>query len=852
MTKSDKTKIYDKKVKVYMESGCCQYTLGVLNDIILNFKMNMRTPSANFEIIIPAGINFQKDSAFVNVIGRGEVLLTELYNQSAGRFGVGHEVLVGQGAIKTNADDLYCFSLQNLDLRPDNGIDVQVRIRDVVFEKEGTYSIEVLGNADYDGKSKSFQNHVDIKVGTTISDFNREISISQVYDVKTDYQAASFQWSKIEGAERMYLLHSLDCGKTWKQIQAINVNCTEVKVQNLETDKEHWFCLEVMGGRFEGVSNITKVYSGMYNVRTTGNARVDGSDAAKQINKAIDYLNQLGGGTVLFEGGHFSTTTVYLKNNVYLYIDKTAQINALRGCNDEEGVWYSDKEYCEDMSHMSKAPYLTPDNWMTKQDAGHSYWHNALFFGIRLNNIKIIGNGQIAGENNLTKSNTVMENESGNRADKMVSLKLCTNFEMGGLSIGKDLWYEETNDPNNDEPFYLDEDGKDSLCGIDNMLRISNGGHFVVLATGVDGISTHDIYAEKGPQVRDIFDYMSCNDILAFNVYAEGAPDDVIKLGSDCSLGFTRPSRNCIVRNIIGDSACNLFQIGSETADDIQDVCIDNIYVLASNKAGFSISVNDGGHIRNIHLNCGGSIGCCEHGIHHGILSIGYEPARINPHKSKMRRIRTPLFISLSNRGRVLGAEVMKGKFVDDIGVLREELLVTNVNIGRIENVLLKNLDISDVYGVSQSKSETKSRWPLYEEQARTTPLIVGYKIPDDANMTLPDGTKGRDIENVIMEEIDMIVEGGNPLIDADNTPRELGVGQFNLRNLAEDERGSRIPAYGYYVRHVKGMTIKNCSVGFEENDERYAVFLDDVKDIRIENLIAQVSKINKQKIKIV
>lgn len=839
-------------MQVDMENGDCHYTRGVPRDIILNIKMNMRTPDADFKIVLPAGIGFPKDAVFVNIIGRGEVLLTELDKQSAGRCGVGHEVTVGRGNIQRNEDGSHCLNIQKVDLRPDNGIDVQLRIRDAFFDREGTYRIDISGDMDDCGKAVCFQKHLEVKAVTTVTDFVRAVEVSQVYDVKTDYQSASFRWTKVPDAKKLCLLHSVNYGVTWEVEQWLDTDSMWVQVRNMKPDREHWFCLEVTGGRCDGRSNIAKAYSGMYNVRTAGKAPLDGSDAAGQIHEAIEYLHQLGGGTVLFEGGCFCTTTVYLKSNVYLYIDKTAQIRALPGCDDEEGAWYSDKEYREDMSHMSKGPYLSPDNWMTKQDAGHSYWHNTLFFGQRLDNVKIIGNGCIAGENNLTKSNTVMDNESGNRADKMIALKLCTNVEIGGLSIGKDLWYEETDDPNNDEPIYIGDDGKDSRCGIDNMLRISNGGHFVVLATGVDGISTHDVYAKKGPQVRDIFDYMGCNDILAFNIYAQGAPDDVIKLGSDCSLGFTRPSRNCIVRNIIGDTACNLFQIGSETADDIQDVCIDNIYVLASNKAGFSVSVNDGGHIRNVHLNCGGSAGRCEHGIEHGTLSLGYEPVKVNPHKSMMRRIRTPLFISLSNRGRVLGAEAVERTFTDDIGVVREELLITNVDVGRIENVFLQNLDIREVYGVSQSKSETKSRWPSYEGQARTTPLIVGYKIPEGAAMTLPDGSHTRKIKNVVLKDIELCVKGGNPLCDALNTPRELGVGQFNLRNLAEDERGSKIPAYGYYVRHVDGMTIQNCLVEFEENDDRYAVVMDDVTDIKIEDFSAGESLHNKEKIKII
>lgn len=847
----DQPKACDNRIQLYAESEEICYTRAVPKDLVIKLKLDGRTPKADFEIVLPKEINFKDDAVYCNVIGRGEVLLAELEKQSPGRAGIGHEVTVGRGSVNRNTDGTCTLGIRDVDLRPDNGADVQVRIRGAVFEREGISSIEVAGCVDCAGEQIPVGARVDISVENAVTDFRRVISCDRVYDTHTDYTKASFQWTVAEDAKEIRLLHSVNFGKSWELLQTVGVSASKVQVHDMEPEKEHWFCLEITGGSLEGRSNVAKVYAGMYNIRTAGGAPTDGSDAADWINQAIDYMHRLGGGTVLFEGGCFSTTTVSLKSNVYLYIDRTAEIHALRGCDDEEKVWYSDEEFRKDQSHMSKGPYLSPDNWMTKQDAGHSYWHNALFFGERLDNVKIIGNGRIAGENNLTKSNTVMENESGNRTDKMIALKLCTNVEIGGLSIGKDFWYEETDDPNNDQPFYLEEDGSKSSCGIDNMLKISNGGHFVVLATGVDGISTHDVYAEKGPQVRDIFDYMGCNDILAFNIYAEGAPDDVVKLGSDCSLGFTRPSRNCIVRNIIGDTACNLFQIGSETADDIQDVCIDNLYVLASNKAGFSISVNDGGHIRNVHLNCGGSIGCCEHGVRHGELSIGYQPAKINPHKSVMRRIRNPLFLSLSNRGRVLGCEAVEKEFVDDIGVPREELMIKNVNIGRIENVFLKNLDIRDVYGVSQSKSETKSRWPKYEGQARTTSLIVGYKIPDGAGMTLPDGKVGRHIENVMLEDIDMVVKGGNPLEDAYNTPRELGVGQFNLRNLAEDERASKIPAYGYYVRHVTGMTIRNCTVDFEENDDRYAVVMDDVKDISIEDFSAPQSLHNEEKIKI-
>jgi len=196
-------------------------------------------------------------------------------------------------------------------------------------------------------------------------------------------------------------------------------------------------------------------------------------------------------------------------------------------------------------------------------------------------------------------------------------------------------------------------------------------------------------------------------------------------------------------------------------------------------------------------------------------------------------------FVSLSNRGRIIGCEAVLKQFVDDTGADREELMVTNVNVGAIEDVSLRNVDVREVYGASQAKSEGATRWPAFAGQPRTTAMIVGYKIPDGAGVTMPDGSSERDIEKVLLEDIHITVKGGNPSEDGENTPRELGVGQFNLRNLAEDDRGSKIPAYGWYARHVAGLTLRNCSVSFEEKDGRHAAVFDDVKDIVVENLIA-------------
>ena len=814
------------------------YTAGCAGDVSLEIRLPVRSEWVDCRIRVPKGIRVRPDDVLVNVIGRGWQPIRTLALQSPGRCARGYARPVGSGSVEPGPEDTLDLCLRELDIRADNGVDVAILLKNARFATPGSCAVSLYGEMDHGGVREALRGQTLLRAVSTVADFSREMPKPRYY-APMDLTAASFRWTPAEGAEEVRLLHSPDQGRTWEIYTLLSPDSASAQVSGLESGMEHWFRLDVAGGRNTGLSNVAKVFAGMYNVRTLGGAPTDGRDAAEGINGALAYLESLGGGVALFEGGIFSTTTIFLKSNVWLYLDKSAQIHALPGCQDEEVCWFSDGEFRTDQSHMSGAPYLTPENWMTKQDAGHSYFHNALFFGERLDNVKIIGNGRISGEGNLTKSNTVMEQPSGQRTDKLFALKLCTNVEIGGLNAGKDLWYEETDRPNADQPFYLDENGENDGLGIDNMLRIANAGHFVVLATGVDGISTHDIYGEKGPLVRDIFDYMGCCEIAAFNIYAQGAPDDVIKLGSDCSLGFTRPSKNCLVRNIIGDTACNLFQIGSETADDIRDVCVDNLYVLGSDKAGFSISVNDGGQIRNIHLNCGGTGGRCCHGVDHGMLALGYTPGTFHPHPSVMRRVRTPFFISLSNRGRTIGCEAVETRFVDDTGVERQELMVTNVDIGRIENVSLRNVDVGEVYAASQAKSPGDTRWPAFSGQARTTAMVVGYRIPRDAGMTMPDGSRQRDIENVLLEDIHITVKGGNPPQDGENTPRELGVGQFNLRNLAEDARGSKIPAYGWYIRHVNGLTMRRCSLDWEEPDGRYGVVLEDVKNSTVEDLTA-------------
>jgi polygalacturonase len=581
------------------------------------------------------------------------------------------------------------------------------------------------------------------------------------------------------------------------------LKAARASVKGLAPNKLYTFKLKAAGGSGKGFSNQVYFYTGKMDVKSFGAAGNGTNDDTENINRAIAYLNQIGGGTLLFSKGEYPVRTVHLMSNVYLYVDGGAVIRALKGGDAPETTWFSDKKYRSGLSPTDMGPYADPENYMTKQDVGHHYFRNAMFFGERLDNIKIIGNGQITGDGNLVVSDGVMKNTSDNRSDKMFTLKLCTNLEIGGIYHQQDLWYDEAKN----EPYYMVK-GNTKLFDADNMLKIDRSGHFALLATGTDGIYVHDTYISKNNQsnVRDVYDFMECNNVTVTNIFSRVSSDDVVKPGSDCSLGFTRPAKNYMVRNIIGDTNCNLIQIGSETVDDIMQVYVDNIYVLGANKAGFSISTNDGAHVKDVYLNSG----------------------RTGPihSRSKMYRATTPFFISISNRGRVIGADAGRYVFTDD-GKKHDELLIKNVNIGQVENISLKSIDIYEVYGGSAYGGK---KWKPYDgTQRKATPIIAGYKLPDAADVSggldfkLPNGKHTGYIDGVIFNDVNVLVKGGNPLTDTLNAPGELGVGQYNVNDLKIQ------PSYGIWARHVKNLAVTNSSFNYEKRDSRYAVFLDDV-----------------------
>jgi polygalacturonase len=95
-------------------------------------------------------------------------------------------------------------------------------------------------------------------------------------------------------------------------------------------------------------------------------------------------------------------------------------------------------------------------------------------------------------------------------------------------------------------------------------------------------------------------------------------------------------------------------------------------------------------------------------------------------------------------------------------------------------------------------------------------------------------GLPGFDVEDVTLSNIriDSEEEGKADWVDRKIPERE--------KNYPESSGFGRLPAYGFYCRHVTGLRLRNVEVRPGTKEERPAIFCDDVKDVEISGLRCQ------------
>jgi polygalacturonase len=259
-----------------------------------------------------------------------------------------------------------------------------------------------------------------------------------------------------------------------------------------------------------------------FNVRTYG-ATGDGKTVdTVAINRAIEAVAAKGGGTLFFPAGTYLCFTVHLRSNVDLYLSRGCTILAADSPKVGETTGYSGGTY--DLAELN-----TP--WGTFQDYGHSHWHNSLFVGDGIADFSILGPGLIHGKGLSRGSNpsqvrgayTAFVAEQPGVGNKAIALKNCRNVILRDFSVLK-------------------------------------GGHFALLATGVDNLTIDNLLIDTD---RDGLDIDCCRNVRISNCTVNSPWDDAICPKSSYALGYARATENVTIANCF---VTGTYELGSVLA----------------------------------------------------------------------------------------------------------------------------------------------------------------------------------------------------------------------------------------------------------------------------------------------
>lgn len=448
-----------------------------------------------------------------------------------------------------------------------------------------------------------------------------------------------------------------------------------------------------------------------YNIKDFG-AKGDGTTLdTKAINDAIDAAAKAGGGTVYFPAGTYLSFSIRLKNHISIFLDAGSVLLAA------------------DSSANGKYDDAEPNTFDKYQDYGHSHWQNSLIWGENLEDISIIGPGVINGKG--LRRNASERRPWGNKA---IALKLCRNVIMRDFTI-------------------------------------LNGGHFGILATGVDNFTIDNLKMDTN---RDGMDIDCCSNVRISNCTINTPYDDAICLKSSFGLGYVKSTQNVTITN------CQV--------------------------SGYDLGTfYNGTYQRN-------------------------EWKRVPDREGPTGRIK---FGTESNGGFKNIAisncvfEYCRGLALETVdGGLLEDVTITNITMRDIVNApLFLRLGARMRSPDSLTKGALRrimiSNVTVYNADAHFASIISG--IP------------GNMIEDVALNNIRIWYRS----MDSSFTKIPTLVPE-NEKGYPEPAKMGIMPAYGFFIRHVKGIKMNNVEVGYLGKEVRPAIIMDDVKDADLFRIKAQ------------
>jgi polygalacturonase len=440
-----------------------------------------------------------------------------------------------------------------------------------------------------------------------------------------------------------------------------------------------------------------------YTVRAFG-AKGDGKTLdTPAIDQAIEAAAAAGGATVHFPAGTYLCYSIHLKSKVALHLGPGATILAADSPPSGSSGGYDPPE---------------PNSWDKFQDFGHSHWHNSLIWGEDLENVSIVGPGLIWGKG-LSRGGGDATLAAG-VGNKSISLKNCRNIILRDVSI-------------------------------------LHGGHFAILATGVDNLTIDNLKIDTN---RDAIDIDCCRNVRVSNCSINSPWDDGICLKSSYGLGFARSTDH---------------------------VTVTNCYVTGGYEEG-------------------------------SLLDATFKPFSPGDKVPRNGRIK---FGTESNGG------FRNVTISNCVAELCRGIALESVDGGLLEDVAISNITMRDIVDVPLflrlgSRLRGPEGTPVGElRRVNISNIVVSHCASRQASLIT--GIPGHYIEDIKLSNLFVLHEGGGTRQDAAIQPPEI-------ENVYPDpNRFGPMPAHGFYIRHVKGIAMRDVEVRYAKEDLRPVFQLNDV-----------------------
>jgi polygalacturonase len=497
------------------------------------------------------------------------------------------------------------------------------------------------------------------------------------------------------------------------------------------------------------------------NVRDHG-AKGDGTTLdSPAINAAIAAVTHAGGGTVVLPAGRYLSFSIRLQSNLTLQLDEGAVLVA-----------------ATPSPALGQYDPAEPNESSAYQDFGHSHWHNSLIWGEGLENVSIIGPGRINGTSALTRMGPPAQRdpESAPRPGKGDASTVAPTRRTASAMEGQ-----------GNKAIAL----KNCRHVTMRNFSILNGGHFALLATGVDHLSINHVIVDTN---RDGFDIDSCREVTITECRVNSPHDDAIVLKTSFALGVARSTENVTISRCFVSG----YDIGT-----LLDGTRQRTLLRAPDRDGptgrIKIGTESNGDFRHI------IISDCTFERSRGLALESVDGAVIDDvvaTRLTMREVtNAPIFLRLGNRARgpagtPIGAlrNVQISHVVADGVDGRFPITLAGLPDHPIENVTLSDIRIASAGGITQE-----------QVAAQPTELTNAFFLRG----TEPGVTGPR-----------------NPFAVPERATAYPEPSMFGL-----------LPASIVFARHVTQLTLQDVTASLDQPDTRSRIVLEDAAHVTFERV---------------